>query len=83
MSTIMPTTLMSRLPSMAVTAREAAAAAFIIAIPPMLGVPVFERCDWGPSSLTNCLNCFFSKKGISIFVNKAPKTHAAIIAITG
>ena len=43
MSTITPATLMSRLPSMAVTAIEAIAAELMIASPPMLGVPVLER----------------------------------------
>ena len=32
--------------------RQPSAIAMTIMMPPMVGVPLFFKCDWGPSSLT-------------------------------
>ena len=38
--------------------------------PPIVGVPVFLKCDFGPSSLTYCSNCIDFKKFIINGPNK-------------
>ena len=73
----------SATPLIAPTIAAQSTVAPMIASPPMLGVPVLDRWDCGPTSLTNCLNCFFSRYGSSSLVNTAPKSHAAASAMIG
>ena len=73
----------SATPAARPTPADASIDAPMIASPPMLGVPVLERCDCGPSSLTNCLNCFFSRYGSSSFVKAAPRIQPMTSAMIG
>ena len=54
--------------------------------PPIVGVPVFFRCDLGPSSLTYCSNCidfkkFIMKGPINIDINKAVMVPPIVLTV--
>ena len=54
--------------------------------PPIVGVPVFLRCDLGPSSLTYCSNCidfkkFIMKGPINIDINKAVMVPPIVLTV--
>ena len=47
--------------------------------PPIVGVPPFLRCDFGPSFLTNCSNCIDLRKLIITGPSKIDIINAVIV----